>query len=123
MAKFLQTGGYEHQMRALRKAFAVQMQKIIGAVGEYFPEGTKVTRPNGGFVVWVECPREVDAIALHSEAMREKISIAPGPAFSKTDQYNHYIRLNCGYPWSERIERAIERLGTIAAEMCQHGAS
>lgn len=122
MAKFLQTGGYEHQMRALRKAFAVQMQKIIGAVGEYFPEGTKVTRPNGGFVVWVECPREVDAIALHSEAMREKISIAPGPAFSKTDQYNHYIRLNCGYPWSERIERAIETLGKIAAEMCQQSS-
>ena len=119
MAKFLQTGGYEHQMRALRKAFAVQIQKTIEAVGDYFPEGTKVTRPNGGFVIWVECPPEVDAITLHGEAMRKKISIAPGPAFSKTEQYNHYIRLNCGYPWSERMEGAIITLGEIANNMCR----
>ncbi len=119
MAKFLQTGGYEHQMRALRKAFAVQIQKTIEAVGDYFPEGTKVTRPNGGFVIWVECPPEVDAITLHGEAMRKKISIAPGPAFSKTEQYNHYIRLNCGYPWSERMEGAIITLGEIASNMCR----
>lgn len=119
MAKFLQTGGYEHQMRALRKAFAVQLQKTIAAVGEYFPEGTKVTRPLGGYVVWVECPPEVDAITLHGEAMRKKISIAPGPAFSKTEQYNNYIRLNCGYPWTERLERAVQVLGEIARAMCQ----
>lgn len=118
MAKFLQTGGYEHQMRALRKAFSVQIQKTIAAVGEYFPEGTKVTRPTGGFVVWVECPATLDAITLHGEAMRKKISIAPGPAFSKTDQYNHFIRLNCGYPWTERLEDAMKTLGGLAADLC-----
>ncbi|MCU0426773.1 MAG: PLP-dependent aminotransferase family protein [Candidatus Kapabacteria bacterium] len=119
MAKFLQTGGYEHQMRALRKAFSVQIQKTITAVGEYFPEGTKVTRPTGGFVVWVECPAKLDAITLHGEAMREKISIAPGPAFSKTEQYNHFIRLNCGYPWTDRLDDAVRTLGRLAAELCR----
>lgn len=117
MARFLQTGGYEHQMRSLRKALARQMQKTIEAVGEYFPEGTKVTRPSGGLVVWVESPAGVDAIALHKAAMQEKISIAPGPVFSKTDAYHHHIRLNCGYPWSDRLENAIRTLGAIAAEL------
>ena len=117
MARFLQTGGYEHQMRSLRKALARQVQKTIEAVGEYFPEGTKVTRPSGGFVIWVECPPGVDAIALHQAAMKEKISIAPGPAFSKTNAYHHHVRLNCGYPWSERIETALRTLGEIAAEL------
>jgi DNA-binding transcriptional MocR family regulator len=51
--------------------------------------------------------------------MRKKISIAPGPAFSKTEQYNHYIRLNCGYPWTERLERAVQVLGEIAGAMCR----
>lgn len=117
MAKFLQTGGYEHQMRALRKSYSFQVQRVIAAIGEYFPEGTKVTRPSGGFVVWVEFPEYVDSILLHEEAMKKKISIAPGPIFSRKDEYRHFVRLNCGYPWSERFEQAFKTLGEISRGM------
>lgn len=117
MAKFLQTGGYEHQMRALRKAYSFQVQRVIAAIGEYFPEGTKVTRPSGGFVVWVEFPDYVDSIRLHEEAMKKKISIAPGPIFSRKEEYRSFVRLNCGYPWSERFEQAFTTLGGLARNM------
>lgn len=117
MAKFLQTGGYEHQMRALRKAYSFQVQKVISAIGEYFPEGTKVTRPSGGFVVWVEFPEYVDSIVLHEQAMKNNISIAPGPIFSRKDEYRHFARLNAGYPWSDRFEQAFKRLGELARAM------
>jgi DNA-binding transcriptional MocR family regulator len=118
MAKFLQTGGYDHQMRALRKACSFQVQKCINGVAEYFPQGTKVTRPAGGFVLWVEFPDYVDATRLHTEAMKEKISIAPGPIFSEREgAYRNFIRLNCGCPWSERIDAAFQTLGRITKNM------
>jgi DNA-binding transcriptional MocR family regulator len=118
MAKFLQTGGYEHQMRTLRKACSFQVQKSINGVAEYFPAGTKVTRPLGGFVLWVEFPDYVDSVRLHTAAMREKISIAPGPIFSeREDAYRNFIRLNCGCPWTEPIESAFQTLGRLAGTM------
>jgi DNA-binding transcriptional MocR family regulator len=115
LAKFLQSGGYEHHLRGLRKAFAAQVGRLIQAVGEYFPDGTKATRPQGGYVVWVELPERVNAVRLHQAALQHNISIAPGPIFSDRPEYGHYIRLNCGYPYSPQIDTALATLGQIAS--------
>ena len=93
-----------------------QVQQMSAAVGRYFPAGTKVTRPLGGYVLWVELPRAVDALELHRGALAKKISIAPGPIFSATQKYKNCIRLSCGLPWSEKLEQAIYTLGNLASK-------
>lgn len=117
IAEFLKTGGYDHYLRQVRKAFANQVDIVTQAIGKYFPEGTKVTRPMGGFVLWVEFPKSVNAMELYHAAMEKKISCVPGPMFSPKRQYQQFIRLNCGYPWSERIERGLITLGQLAAKL------
>lgn len=116
VAEFLQNGGYDHHLRKIRKAFATQVQVMTLAISQYFPEGTKVTRPAGGFVLWVELPKSVNALELHRQALEEKISIAPGPIFSAKQKFHNFIRLNCGQPWSDRIERALITLGRLAGK-------
>jgi DNA-binding transcriptional MocR family regulator len=83
-------------------------------VSRYFPPGTKVTRPTGGFVLWVEFPNGVDTLELHRRALEKKISIAPGPIFSASQGYRNFARLNCGNIWSEQIESAFRTLGELA---------
>ncbi len=68
----------------------------------------------GGYLLWVELPRRVDAIGLYRRAMAERISILPGPVFSATGTFRRHIRLSCGYPWSEEMERAFRTLGRLA---------
>jgi DNA-binding transcriptional MocR family regulator len=84
------------------------------AVTKYFPKETKVTRPSGGFVLWIEFPKKINSIELYHRALRENISIAPGPIFSAKQHYQNFIRINCGYPWSDRIEQALITLGRLA---------
>jgi DNA-binding transcriptional MocR family regulator len=115
IAEFLKDSAYDRHLRSLRHAFAVQTQLTAQAVAGSFPEGTRVTRPQGGFVLWVEMPESVDSLDLHRRALERKISIAPGPIFSANGRYRNFIRLNCGYPWSDRIEHAIATLGTLAS--------
>jgi DNA-binding transcriptional MocR family regulator len=117
VAEFLGTGGYDHHLRRIRRTFQEQIGRVSGAVCEYFPEGTRLTRPAGGFVLWVEMPESVDALRLHELALAEGISIAPGPIFSASGKYRNFMRLNCGVPWSERIDRAIETLGRLVRKM------
>ena len=114
MAEFLRQGSYDRHMRTLRRAFANNLERMTQAVGEYFPEGTRATRPTGGFVLWVELPETVDAFRLQRAALKHQISIAPGPIFSATGRYDHCIRLSGGYPWSGRIEQALQTLGRLA---------
>jgi DNA-binding transcriptional MocR family regulator len=117
IAEMMRSGGYDHYLRKLRKSFSRQVQTTTKAISRYFPQGTKVTRPSGGFVLWVEFPPGVDALVLYRKALEKKVSVVPGPLFSPKRDYGRCIRLNCGYPWSERIEEALVTIGHIASSM------
>ena len=81
----------------------------------YFPEGTRVTRPNGGIVLWVQMPDHVDSLELYKQALKAGITLAPGYMYSATEQYRNFIRLNAAW-WSYEMDRAMKRLGELVAE-------
>lgn len=118
VAEFLSSGGYDHHLRRVRKLYAEQVEQMSRAVGAYFPSSTRITRPQGGFLLWVEMPEQVDALTLHDRALEHGISIVPGPIFSAKQKYRHFVRLNCGYRWSDRMEQAVETLGRLVKQMC-----
>jgi len=117
IAEFLANGGYEHHLRRLRRVYAEQVRRVTQVITKYFPEGTRVTRPTGGYVLWVELPAQVNSLELFRRAVAEKISIAPGPIFSPQQKYQNFIRLSCGTPWSEAADQALLKLGQIIARM------
>lgn len=117
IADFLANGGYEHHLRKVRRAYASQVEQMSRAITKHFPEGTKVTRPQGGYVLWVELPPKVSSLELFERALAAKISIAPGPLFSPKQKYENFIRLSCGAPWSDTQENAVMKLGQLLAKM------
>jgi DNA-binding transcriptional MocR family regulator len=119
IAEFLQSGSYDHHLRQLRQTYAIQVQRMSQAVSQFFPKGTKITRPQGGFLLWVELPVTVDALELYRQAMQQNISIVPGSIFSTTQKYQNCIRLNCGYPWSREVEQAVNVLGQLAGAIAR----
>lgn len=117
IAEFLAGGGYEHHLRQVRRLFETQVGKLTRLVCEHFPEETKITRPAGGFVIWVELPAEVDSMVLHDRALTKGISIAPGTIFSPKQKFRNFIRMNAGLEWSDDVERAARTVGEIAREL------
>lgn len=113
-AEFLHSGGYERHLRKVRRAFEQQMVQTTRAVLDGFPKGTRISRPEGGFILWVELPEGTDSVRLYRRALDKRIGLIPGPVFSASGGFGNYIRLSCGYPWSSKIERAIGRLGELA---------
>lgn len=119
IADYLAGGGMDRHLRKLRGTFKDLVRRMNGAVGRAFPPGTCVTRPSGGFVLWVEMPPEVDAFRLYREALAEGISVIPGPIFSASGRYGHCLRISCAVDWSASVERAVARLGELAARQLE----
>jgi DNA-binding transcriptional MocR family regulator len=117
IAEFLRNGGYDHHLRKIRRTYREQVQKMRESVAAAFPEPVKISNPRGGFVLWVELPATVRAMRLFAEARKAGISIAPGPIFSPVGDFSNYIRLSCGFPWNNKIERAIAALGRLVARL------
>ncbi|MBN2428153.1 MAG: PLP-dependent aminotransferase family protein [Deltaproteobacteria bacterium] len=116
IAEFLANGGYDHHLRSIRRVYAQKLASMADAIGRHFPEGTRVTRPKGGFVLWLEMPEKVDSLQLYGLAHEQGISLAPGPLFSTTGKYRNFVRLNAGF-YSEKMEGAVATLGRLACEL------
>lgn len=117
VAEYLAQGGYDRHLRRLRRILAAQAERYREAIARNFPEGTRVSRPEGGFVIWVEMPQGTSAVELQRRGLERGIAIAPGPIFSARQRFGHCIRISTGHPWNERIERAIGVLGRLAKEL------
>ena len=113
IADFLQSGRYERHLRQLRRAFAQQLERMSQCVQDAFPAGTRIARPSGGMVLWVELPGDVDTLLLYDEASRIGVDFVPGALFSASGRYRNCLRLNGGYPVTTATQTAIRRLGGL----------
>jgi DNA-binding transcriptional MocR family regulator len=113
LAEYLESGAYERHLRSLRRAYERQVEAMRLAVSRYFPAGTRIAQPQGGYVLWVELPEEIDTTHLYERAIAENLAYVPGELFSASGMYRNCLRLNCGNPHTPEIEDAVRRLGAI----------
>lgn len=119
IAAFLRSGSYDRFAKKVRASYRDQVERGREAVARFFPEGTRVTQPQGGFLLWVEMPPGVDSVRVADEALAAGISISPGTLFSVQDRHRHCLRLSCGQPWTSELDRAVEKLGRIVGRSVQ----
>jgi DNA-binding transcriptional MocR family regulator len=90
-----------------------QVENLRASIARHFPAGCSVTRPQGGYALWVQLPEGCDGLALYEAAKEKGINIVPGTVFSTEDRYRGCVRLNAGNPWSEELDWAAQLLGTL----------
>jgi len=116
MAHFLKNGRYEYHLKKLRKALHTQSLRYVQGIIKYFPVDTKVSRPHGGFILWLELNKKVNAFKLRAEAMKYKISIVPGKIFSSGSDFSNHIRISFGRPWDNDVDYGLMMLGKLIAK-------
>lgn len=121
LAHYLSGRGAMRHLAGLRALFFAQMPRVRSLILAHFPPGTRVTEPQGGYLFWIELPRQINAVALAEAAFRQGISIAPGPIFSATQGFQNCIRLSIGTILMPRIEAGIATLGMLAAGLADGG--
>ncbi|MFD2273737.1 PLP-dependent aminotransferase family protein [Undibacterium arcticum] len=124
LGEFLSGRSYDNQVRKMRRTLAQRIAHMSDVIAEAFPSQCVISEPQGGFVLWVELPPQVDALALHHSAIQNGIAFMPGPLFSASGKFDHHLRLNCGNAWSAEIETAVRRLGALVHQAADggHGA-
>jgi DNA-binding transcriptional MocR family regulator len=122
VAELLESGFYDRYIRRLRLRVADQTNRYIQALSEIFPPGTRMTRPAGGNLVWVQLPKGVDGSQLYRRLLDQHISVFPGEIFSAGAKHRGFVRVSCGATWSPAIERAVAVLGRLCGEAAERVA-
>ncbi|WP_437918916.1 PLP-dependent aminotransferase family protein [Sphingobacterium sp. LRF_L2] len=113
VADFMEHGRYEHHLRDFRNKLYTNCLRFQQAIEEYFPDSTKISQPQGGFVLWLEFPEHVDTAVLYDRAIQQNISFAPGRIFTLQERYNNCMRLNFALDWNDKLRYDLKRLGQI----------
>jgi DNA-binding transcriptional MocR family regulator len=117
VADYLRQDGYDRHLRHLRKVYRQQASIMSAMVQRFFPAGTRMSAPRGGYVLWVELPERIDSMRLYQAALARGITVGPGMMFSTRNEFSHFIRLNYSYPWTVQTEAALKTLGELVTHM------
>jgi DNA-binding transcriptional MocR family regulator len=117
LAEYLGGSRYDRHLGRLRAVLLENRVNLAADVARYFPEGTRIAQPIGGFLLWVELPSPASALPLAAEALAHGIAVMPGSLFSTTAAYDRYLRLSAAAPWTPRAVWAVRRLGELARRL------
>jgi DNA-binding transcriptional MocR family regulator len=113
IAHFFETGRYDLHLRKLRKALYMQCLRYTQAIAAHFQPNTKISRPQGGYALWIELDKKVNAFELYQAAIKQNISIAPGQIFSTDARFTNFIRISFGIPYDDVVEQSFRILGEL----------
>ena len=119
IAEFLKGGHFEPHLRRMRTQYQRSRDLMIDWVTQYFPAGTRCSRPQGGFMLWVELPEGFDTLKLNRVLHDQGVQIAVGSIFSASGKYRNCLRMNFASKPSAEIEAAVKKVGIAAAHQLQ----
>lgn len=122
VAEFIAQGGYERHLRRMRQQYKRNRDRVLEWVSQYFPEGTRASNPEGGFVLWIELPSQIDAEQLNESCLENGVAVAPGPLFSAQAKHRNFIRLNFASDMPDIMQEAVKTVGRQAHHLLKNNA-
>ena len=114
---FIKQGHYLKHVRRMRGQYQHNLAVMTRWITRYFPGDTRISRPQGGFLLWVELAHHIDTQQLNARLAERNISIAVGAVFSTANKFRSCMRINFAGPLTANIENAIRQIGAVIAEL------
>lgn len=118
LATLLADGALERHVRRVRKTLAARRAALLAALAAQMPEGTRVTPPAGGSMVWVTLPEAADPEAVRAGARAAGIAYTPGKLFSIDGGAASSLCLAFSKHVATELEEAVAQLAAIVSAAC-----
>ncbi|NPA75973.1 MAG: PLP-dependent aminotransferase family protein [Euryarchaeota archaeon] len=113
---YIARGYLERHLPDIISLYKAHRDLMLDVMEDEFPEGVKWTRPDGGMFLWVTLPDGMDAEAMFTKAIENKVAYVVGSAFFPDRSHKNTMRLNFTYSTEEQIKEGIRRLGKVIRE-------
>jgi 2-aminoadipate transaminase len=108
-------GWIDEQLVRSRALYERKSARLLAALERSMPEGSRWTRPRGGFFSWLTLPPGASSVELVPRAADAGVGIVPGTLFFPDGRGADSVRLSFSLVDEASIDDGIERLGSVLA--------
>jgi len=116
LADFVGGGAYDRHLSRLRRRMKARSDALGTALSAEMPNGSRWTRPEGGYQTWLDLPEAMDAREVFADALRAGVLVAPGFQFHFDGRPSRGLRLSIALADEDEIALGIARLGRVVHE-------
>ncbi|WP_225048041.1 PLP-dependent aminotransferase family protein [Lacticaseibacillus kribbianus] len=117
VAAYLQNHDLDRHIARLRAVYSAKLARMHTALTRALPEGFAVTRPDGGFFLWLTGPADFDAMAFAQGPLRAaNVTVIPGSGLSPFGHFHNAARLSFTGASLDEIDRGCARLCAALAQ-------
>jgi 2-aminoadipate transaminase len=110
--EFLRRGNFEPNLERVRGLLGARRDAMLDALEQELPDGTRWSRPEGGYFLWLELPEGVDAAELLARAEEVDVTFVQGTDFGGA---RNTARLAYSFVSPEEIYEGVRRLAALLA--------
>lgn len=114
--QYLRRNFLADHIRSIRDEYGAKMKLMLDEL-EFFPDGVRFTRPEGGLFIWVELPDSLNAAELLTKAIEQKVAFVPGTHFCVDGGHLNTLRLNFSNSTENQIRLGMQTLKEIVNDM------
>lgn len=107
------SGFIKQHLPTIIHAYRERRDAMLAALAEYFPQGVRWTRPQGGMFLWVTLPAGINTGEALRAAIEQKVAFVPGTSFHPAGGGSHTMRLNFSNARPEMIYEGVARLSKV----------
>lgn len=122
IADFIRSGNYDKHLKKAKYQLAENKQTYIRYLNQQLPDGSRITQPDGGLVLWIQVPK-LDAKLLGQKALQADIDIRTGDIFTFSNRHQDCFRINIGYKFSDKIQQELDSLTLLVKQSSQPSTS
>ena len=120
--EFCRRGLLEEHLDRVRITYRKRRDAMVEALREFCPPAVSWTEPDGGLVLWVTLPGELDARDVLAEARASNVVFNLGELFYIDSPRRNHLRLTFGGLPPGRIRSGIEVLGGVLHRLAKGAA-
>jgi DNA-binding transcriptional MocR family regulator len=110
VCEFLQRGNFDANLERVRDLLRVRRDAMLMALDRDFPPEGRWSRPQGGYFLWLDLPRDSDANELLARAEQDGVTFVPGTDFGGDPSS---ARLAYSFVSPHEIDEGVLRLAAL----------
>jgi len=116
IATYFATMPWQEQIKTFREIYQERRDALLSSLTDLMPAGTRWTRPDGGFYVWLTLPEGLNSKEMLPRAITARVAYVPGTGFYADGTGASHLRLSYCFPTPERIREGVRRLAKVVEQ-------